>query len=229
MRVARAVGYLALLLSVTATATVTAEPPAKTGRLDSCKGLPARSRIARAEDVGEDAVYAVATSGDRYLVFPEQEGGCEVFSIGGAAKRVEGHFGAGSKAVALRPARCGGGSCTVAMAICGKADRPLLALRTDADCDVAIELRLIKLFHDRDTIELVCRNSAGAGWKERHVLFDATEDTLVTLYSLNTGSYIAPTAEEKKAGECGSYPVGSLRVEMPTQVDAHAGGRRARL
>jgi hypothetical protein len=200
-----------LLLAVTAIAA--ADPPAGGGELDGCKGLPARGRIARAETVGEDAVYVVATSGDRYLAFPHQDGGCEVFPFGAAAKAVKGNFSTGSKAVALRAPQCAGGRCPVAMAICGKADRPLLALRTDADCDVSVEVRLLKLFSDRDTAELACRNSSGVGWTERRVIFDATADTLVTLYSLVTGSYTGLTAEEKKAGECAAYPVGSIRVE----------------
>jgi len=194
MAVVRWMGCLVLLLATAATAY--AEPSGAGDRLDGCKGLP---RLARSEDVGEDAVHAVARSGERYLVFPQQDSGCEVYAFTRAA-RVEGHFGAGSKAFALRAPRCAGGSCPVAMAIRGKDDRPLLALRTDADCDVSVELRL-------------SRNSAGAGWRERHVIFDATENTLVTLYSLDTGSYIAPTPAEKKAGECASCPVGSLRVE----------------
>jgi hypothetical protein len=213
MSVARWMGCLALLLGPAVTATTYADSSGTADPLDSCKGLPARGRMARHEPVGEDAVYVVARSGERYLAFPEQEDGCEVFSIGAAAPSVAGHFGAGSKALALRAPRCAGGNCSVAMAVRGKDDRPLLALRTDLDCDISVEPRLIKLFPDRDTIEVVCRNSAGAGWKERHAIFDATEDTLVTLYSVDIGSYIAPTAAEKKAGECGSSPVGSLRVE----------------
>src|SRR5215475_2074615 len=90
MRVARWMECLALLtatvsVTVIATATASADPPAKDTRLDGCKGLPARGRIARAESIGEDAVFAVTTSGDRYLVFPQQDGGCEVFPFGAAA------------------------------------------------------------------------------------------------------------------------------------------------
>lgn len=190
-----------------------AEPPGADAELEDCEGLPARGLRLRAAPVGEDAVHVVARSGQRYLVFAQGRDGCEVYPIGRAAARVTGRFGAGNKAFALRGPRCGGGDCPVAVAVRGKDETPLLALRAEADCDVSVELRLITLFPDRDTFELVCRNSAGAGWSERRLIFDAGEDTLITLYSLDTGSYIAPTLEERRAGEGASCPVGSLRVE----------------
>ena len=211
MIVFRGMGCLLMLVAATAIAHADGGEDA---RLDACKGLPAGNRIARVEPIGENAMQVVARSGERYLVFPQLDTGCEVYPLGRPAAHVEGHFGVGGKALALRSSRCAGGDCPIAIAIRGKADLPVLAQRTDANCDVKLELRLRKLFADRDTIELVCRNSAGAGWTERHVIFDAIEDTLVTLYSLNTGSYIAPTPAEKKAGACASYPVGSLRVEI---------------
>src|SRR4051794_20449611 len=110
MSVDRWMGYLTVLLAATVTATAYGEPSGVDDRLDGCKGLPARGRMARYEPVGEDAVHAVARSGDHYLVFPQQDSGCEVYAIGRAAVRVEGHFGAGTKALALRAPRCGGGS-----------------------------------------------------------------------------------------------------------------------
>lgn len=212
MIVVRGVGYF-LVGVIAATTVAAAEPASLDPRLDSCHGLPARNRIARAESIGEDAIQVVARSGERFLAFPLVETGCEVYALGHPASQLDGHFGAGTKAIALRPSRCGGGDCPIALAIRGKADLPILALRTSASCDVAAELHRLKLFADRDVIELVCRNSAGAGWSERHVLFDATEDTLVTLYSLDAGSYVAVTRSEQRAGECASYPVGSIRVE----------------
>jgi hypothetical protein len=211
MNVARWMGCLTLLLAATAYAGP--PPPDTDDPFEGCEGLPARARMARNEPVGEDAVHVVARSGERYLVFPQQEGGCEVYPIGRAAARANGSFGSANKAFALLPRQCAGGSCAVALAIRGKDERPLMALRTDADCDDSVALRPIKLFPGRDSIELVCHASAGAGWKERRVIFDVTGDTLATLYSLDTGSYIAPSPAEKKAGGCASCPVGSVRVE----------------
>jgi hypothetical protein len=200
-------------LFLAATATAYAEPGVE-ARLDGCEGLPAHGRVARYEPIGEDAIYVVARSSDRFLAFPKEEDrGCEVYAIGKAAVTASGSFGSASKALALRPRRCAGGSCTIALAVRGKDERPLMALRTEADCDDSVELRPIKLFATRDSIELVCHASAGAGWKERRVLFDVSEDTIVTLYSLETGSYIAPSPAEKKAGMGPSCPVGSIQVE----------------
>jgi hypothetical protein len=206
-------GCVTFLLTATATATAYADPGVEE-RLEGCEGLPARGRIARSEAVGEDAVYVVPRSGDRLLVFPKEEDrGCEVYAIGRAAVSTSGSFGSASKAVALKPRRCAGNNCIIAVMVNGKDDKPLMALRTDANCDDSVELRPIKLFATRDSIEMVCHGSAGAGWKERRVLFDVSEDTLVTLYSLDTGSYIAPSPAEKKAGIGPSCPVGSIQVE----------------
>src|SRR5262245_46508127 len=137
MHVDRWMGCLTLLVAVTAYA----EPPASgvDDRLDGCEGIPARARMARYESVGEDAVHAVARSGDRYLVFPHEEGtGCVVYPIGRAAARVEGNFASATKAFVLKPRRCAAGSCTVALAVRGKDDRPIMALRTEADCDDSV-------------------------------------------------------------------------------------------
>jgi hypothetical protein len=183
-------------------------------RLDGCEGLPERGSMARYEPVGQNALYGVARSGERYLVFPQQEGrDCEVYPIGRAAARVKGSFGRGSEVCALQPPSCAGGSCFVALVVRGKQERPLAALRTDASCNESVALRPIKLFPGRDSVELVCHASSGAGWKERRVLVDVTGAALAALYSLNTGSYIAVSPEEKKAGDCPSRPVGSIRVE----------------
>jgi hypothetical protein len=71
----------------------------------------------------------------------------------------------------------------------------------------------IKLFPDRDSIELVCRSSAAGGWAELRVLFDVAGNALTKLYALEPGSYQAITPDERKRGECPRAPLGSLRVE----------------
>jgi hypothetical protein len=205
-------------------ATAVADPPPLAGagpgidaRLDGCDGLPARAQIARTQAVGEDAVHAVARSGERYLVFPAGDGrGCAVYSLGGPAARTSGQLGdaGGARAVALKPSRCASGSCVIALAVCGKQGGPVAALRTDFDCDEGVELRALKLFGSRDSLELVCRASSGAGWQERRALIEISGG-LAVRYVLDTGSYIAAAPEEKKAGGCASRPVGSLRVERP--------------
>lgn len=182
-------------------------------RLRGCEGLPDRAQV-RFETVGETALHAVAKSGERYLVFPADEGRtCAVYAIGRAAARAAGRFGAASKAFALRPAQCGGGPCAVALAVRGNAERPTAAVLAGVDCDVDVALRPIKLFRDRDSIELVCHQSTGAGWREDRVVFDAAAGGLAQIYRLGTGSYIPPTPDERKAGACPHRPVGSLRVE----------------
>ena len=229
--------YAALLLVTISFVEVAAahppeEPPPLPAQLEGCEGLPVRRALTRYEPVGEDAMHVVGVEA-RVLVFPQQENGCEVYPIGPigrAPARASGRFTAkASKVFALRPKQCGGGLCPVALAVRGKAERPLFALRTRAHCDVSVVLRPIKLFPDHDSIEMVCQNSAGAGWKEQRFLFDVSGDTLLTLHSFETGSYQPPTAEEKKHGARALCPVGSLKVEKKGErplvrvVDASSG------
>lgn len=218
MTAARWIGCVLLVLAATAMADPPAGPgPGIDARLDGCDGLPARAQIARTQPVGEDAVHAVSRSGERYLVFPAGDGrGCAVYALGRPAAHASGQFGdaGGARAVALKPSRCASGSCTIALAVCGKQGGPVAALRTDLDCDDSVELHALKLFGSRDSLELVCHASSGAGWQERRALVEIT-DALAVRYVLDTGSYIAPSPAEKKPGTCPSRPVGSLRVEKP--------------
>lgn len=206
-------GCLTLLVTANAHADPAPEsvepPPA------SCEGLPDRTHLARYEPVGEDGLYVVARSGERYLVFPHQEEvGCVVYPIGRAAAQVDGKFGSGIKAFVLKPPICNEQRCAVVLAVRGPGERPIAALHTEENCDYSATLRPIKLFPGRDSIELVCRTSAAGGWEERHMLVDVTGNTLVTLYSLDTGGYGAVSPNEWKAGHrCPTRPVGTLRVE----------------
>jgi hypothetical protein len=183
-------------------------------RVEDCEGLPEDGKI-RYEAIGKLAVYGAAPSGERYLVFPEHEGrDCAVYALARPAAQLSGSFGAGSEVVALRPPRCGGGSCAIALAVRGKDGRPVAALHTRTSCDDSVALQPIKLFPGRDSVELVCHTSAGAGWKERRVLLDAGSGAIAELYGLDTGGYIALSPDEKaRPGACPSRPVGSLRVE----------------
>lgn len=205
-------GWLVVLLARSASA----DPAASAEAVQSCKGLPAPARVAKYEAVGDDAVHVVARSGQRYLVFPHQEGsGCEVYPLARIAAQTKGHFGCGDKAFAVQAPRCAAGSCAVVIAVRGTADRPVVALRSDFDCDHRVELRPIQLFSGHDSLELVCRASSGAGWSERRVLIEVGAGALTPLYALDTGSYIAPSPAEKAAGATPSCPVGALRVEKP--------------
>lgn len=214
----RLTSFAALLSSTIACVGVAAAHPPETpaprpAQLDSCEGLPVHRVRTRYETIGEDAMHVVGVEA-RALVFPQQDGGCEVYPIGRAPARASGKFAAGStKVFALRAKQCGGGQCPVALAVRGKAERPQFALRTSASCDVSVALRPIKLFADHDSIEMVCQNSAGAGWIEQRFLFDVSGDTLLTLGSFEMGSYQPPSPEEKKRGVRALCPVGSLRVE----------------
>lgn len=184
-------------------------------RVEGCQGLPARAKISRYEPVGEAAVHAIARSGERFLVFPAtDEHECEVYPLARSAALAGGRFGFAQKAMALRPKQCSSGACPVAIAVRGKAQRPLQALRAEVHCDAGVSLRALKLFDDRDSLELVCQSSAGAGWKEQRLLLDVAGDTLLTLLRADTGSYLAPSPEEQKAGVRAQCPVGSLRVEQ---------------
>lgn len=212
-------GALAITLALAAAAHAAHADPAPdpAAELADCEGLPPRGQIARVEPLGEDALFVVARSGARFVVFPAGDGNdCAVLPLARPAARVTGAFGGGAVEVcALRPARCAPGSCTVALVTRGKggAERPLAALRTEASCDEGVALSAIKLFPGRDSAQLVCRASAGAGWQERRLLVDAAPGAIAPLYSLDTGSYIALSPDEKKAGQCPSQPVGAIRVE----------------
>lgn len=205
-------GWLVVLVARSAAA----DPAASADAVQDCKGLPERSRIAKYEAVGDDAVHVVARSGQRYLVFPHQEGsGCEVYPLARIAAQTSGQFGCGDRAVAVQAPRCAAGSCAVVVAVRGPKDRPVAALRSDFDCDHKVELRPIQLFAGHDSLELVCRASAGAGWTERRVLIEVGAGALTPLYALDTGSFIAPSPAEKAAGAAPSCPVGAIRVEKP--------------
>ena len=216
MHAARWIGCALLGIAATAAADSTA-PAGIDARIDGCDDLPPRAQLARTLAVGDDAVHAVARARERYLVFPAGDGrGCAVYALARPAARASGRFGdaGGASAVALKPARCASGSCTIALAVSGVSGAPVAALRTDLDCDDSVELRTVKLFGARDSLELVCHASSGAGWQERRALIEIT-GALAVRYVLDTGSYIAPSPEEKKAGGCPSRPVGSLRIEKP--------------
>jgi hypothetical protein len=189
-------------------AVAVAEPALLHDGVARCEGIPPRSRV---EPIGGDAFHIVTQGGDRSLVFVREEG-CQRYPIGRAAARANGRFGKATKAYALVPPGCINGSCHVALAIRGKDELPLAALRTAADCDVEVELRPVALFPGRDAIELVCRGSSGAGWQESVTLFDVGT-TLRPLITLHTGGYQALSEEERKAGDRPRCPIGSLRVE----------------
>src|SRR5882757_10043104 len=153
--------------------------------LKECKGLPTHGKP---DPVGDDVTYFAS---GQYVAFTHMEGGgCEVFSLARPTAKTTGHFGVASTAVAVKSARCSGESCPVVVAVRGKADKPLAAVRTDVDCDQGVDLRPIQLFSGRDDLELVCRVSSGAGWGERHLLIDTSAGTLVPFYLADTGSYI---------------------------------------
>ncbi len=182
-------------------------------RLDECQGLPTGAKVTRYEEVGEDVVHVVARGGKRYLVFPQADDGCEIYPVGRAAASASGAFGKGTKLFALMRPRCSGETCTVALALRGKADLPVLALRTNLRCDAGLTLRTLKVFADHDSALATCRTRAGAGYIEEQTLFDAVEDTLAQLASVPTGSSIVPSPAERRSGACASHPVGWLKVE----------------
>jgi hypothetical protein len=206
MVLARWIGCLAL---VVATRAAWADGGASAGDdLKACKGLPAHGK---AEALGDDAVYVAG----RFLAFPHQEGGgCEVYAVARPAAQVTGHFGTGSQAFAVKASRCSADSCPVVIAVRGKDDRPLAAVRTDIDCDRGVDLQPIQLFPGRDDLQVVCRASAGAGWRERRLLVEVKDGALTPFYLLDTGSYIALSPAEKRAGGTPSCPVGSIKVEQ---------------
>jgi hypothetical protein len=180
-------GCVTFLLAATAT-TYADPPPDDDARLEDCEGLPDRSRVARNEPVGDDAMHWVTRSGQRYLVFPHADGrACGVYPIGRAAARANGSFGGRAcKVFAFQPPSCYSGGCAIALAVRGKDERPFAALLTEANCDQGVALRPIKLFPGRDSIELVCHQSSGAGWQERRLLVDVMDGAFVVLHELHT-------------------------------------------
>jgi hypothetical protein len=200
-------------LSVIGLATVLAVPTAYAdggadNGLGECKGLPAHGKP---EPIGDDVTYFAS---GQYVAFTHMEGGgCEVYTLARPWAKTTGYFGAASVAVAVKSARCNVESCPVVVAVRGKTDKPLAAVRTDVDCDQGVDLRPIRLFAGRDDLELVCRVSSGAGWGERHLLIDTSAGALIPFYVAEIGSYIALSPAEKKAGAKPSCPIGSLKVE----------------
>jgi hypothetical protein len=203
-----------MLLGLVGTAGADPKPGSIAQRIEDCEDLPEDAKT-RYEAIGKNAVYGVAPSGEKVLVFPPHEGrDCEVFPMKKVAAKASGAFGAGAEVVAFQGPECGGGNCMIALAVGPKDGKPAAALSTHTSCDVSVALAPIKLFNGRDSIELVCRNGGGAGWKERRMLIDAAGGALASLYGVDTGSYIALSPEEKKQpGACPSRPVGSIRVE----------------
>lgn len=204
----RSGSWLFVIATVLSAATAYADGGADSG-LGECKGLPA---YGKAEPIADDVTYFASGAAVAFTHL-EGSGGCEVYALARPAAKTTGHFGAGSSAIAVKSARCSSESCPVVVAVRGKADKPLAAVRTDVDCDQGVELRPIRLFAGRDDLELVCRVSSGAGWGERRLLIDTSEGGLIPFYVAETGSYIARSPAEKKAGAKPSCPLGSLKVE----------------
>jgi hypothetical protein len=199
----RRVGFVIGWATLLAASTVYADGGADSG-LGECKGLP----HGKPEPVSDDVTYFA--SGPSVAFTHLEGGGCEVYSLARPAAKATGQFGA---AVAVRSAQCSAEHCPVVVAVRGKAAKPLAAVRTDVDCDQGVDLRPIRLFAGRDDLELVCRVSSGAGWGERHLLIDTSAGALIPFYVAETGSYIARSPAEKKAGAKPSCPLGSLKVE----------------
>lgn len=159
-----------------------------------------------------------ATSGDQR---------CEVFRLDRprAQVRVTGPFS--DKAAQIQaplPAACNPEICPLALLVRDRAGKPLSALRTPAHCDAGVSLARVKLFPDRDGLQVTCRRSAGAGYNEQRLLLAvlpgpgpgpgaaAGDPALRLLITADTGSQQAVTAEERRAGGCASRPVGWIRV-----------------
>ncbi|HEY4244379.1 MAG TPA: hypothetical protein VGM88_31410 [Kofleriaceae bacterium] len=182
---------------------------APTSDLAACKGLP---HGAKGVTLKDDAVVV----GNK-LAFPELDGGgCEVYSLAKGAK-ASGAFGDATSAVALTYGACAKESCPIAIATRDAHGTVIAAQRTDASCDHGVELRPIKLVPDHDDLMLICRQSAGAGWNESRMLIDLRDRRVVMFFSIGTGSQLALSAAERRAGAKPFCPIGSITVE---KVDA---------
>jgi|SRR5579871_3020586 len=178
-------------------------------------------------------LHAVAPGGDRALLFLHPDGEnaatsagrrCERFPIGRALDRAHGRFLVGGgelKAYAIAPAgdACTGDYCPLVVVLRGADERPLAALRTRETCDAGATLHAVKLFPDRDSLEVACRTASGAGWSERRFLVDAAiaRGEWIALFAVDTGSHQSLSPDEKAAGQCAPDPVGWIKVE---RIDA---------
>lgn len=217
MGVLHVVRWLGELLAIGAVAaTASADPAPRAAQADAAQLAGCDKRLpkgALSEPIGGDAMYATAGQ-RRLLVFPAREGrGCVVAEIARAVARTNGKFSGAPRKIFALKASCDGDRCPIAIAMRGTDDRPIAALLTEHTCNHKVALRPVQLFPDRESLELVCQQTAGAGWKERRVLIDAVDDRLIELYSINTGSRIDVAPSEREDGLCPSDPVGSIRVE----------------
>lgn len=148
-----------------------------------------------------------ATAGDRR---------CEVFRLDRPRAQIKGRFGGQAAQVqAVHPTACTPETCPLALIVRDRAGKPLAALRAPAHCDAGVSLAPVKLFPDRDGLQVTCRRGAGAGYNEQRLLLATTaggDPALRLLLAADTGAQQAASAEERRAGGCASRPVGWIQV-----------------
>ncbi len=203
-------------------------------RLEACEALagPLRGAPPEVERVeaagsgaGTEAVHLVWPK-ERFLVFLHREGSeladgrtCEAFKVGRALDRVNGRVWplpgkAQAKAFLLTQDECGKEWCPLGVVVRTLDAKPRIlgALRTAEHCDDGAKLRVVKAFDDLASLEVTCRQAAGAGWHERRVLVHAVEGRLKTVLTMGAGSGEVPSRQEKRDGVCMSRPAGTIEV-----------------
>lgn len=203
--------------------TPTAKP---TANIDDCEGLegPRGAKAATPQPLGRSGPAEVQLVGRALAILhPEDEDEatsgdrrCEVFRLDRPRAQVKGRFGAQAAQVqAVHPTACTPETCPLALVVRDRAGKPLSALRAPAHCDAGVSLAPIKLFPDRDGLQVTCRRGAGAGYDEQRLLLATAaggDPALRLLLAADTGSQQAVSAEERRAGGCASRPVGWIRV-----------------
>lgn len=140
---------------------------------------------------------------------------CAVLPPLAGQEPVTGRFwpGAGTvEAVLLGPERCDPEWCPAAVLI-RESDRPLGALFLPGKCDEAVLLGELGWFATLDSLQLTCRQSAGAGYRETLLILHVTGQGLAPVLALETGTgEHASLGERETPGFCERRPVGSVEL-----------------
>lgn len=221
-----------MLAFVTALAALAAPPPAPSPAvLERCEELPQAVRegtrkLQRVGAGGDREAYHVQSGGKRWFVFVHKaKGYCDVYPVGRASARVQGHFWPGAerkvKAFTLEPAHCNEETCEHALIIREVAkskDKEVLgALVLDETCEL-IALSAVELFDDARSIRVDCKDGAGAAaYNLSALLVHVIDAQPTTVFEASVGheSESSPNEDMEMGQHCVYHRKGSLTIRNP--------------
>jgi hypothetical protein len=161
------------------------------------------------QSAGEPPVFAAVGR-----IFPEEQAECTLLPPLESVAPVTGRFwplGGLVQAVLLTQEECRHDVCPDAVLV-RDGQRSLAALFLPETC-VSYAMERLSWFTGQDSLQLTCRQSAGAGQREIVYVLHVGAAGLVPVFALETGTTETATEEERETpGFCERRPVGWVRL-----------------